>query len=320
MWHPIRPRHELRDIARADGAVGPVIRPGINPHLAPQPQDPPVCWRRRSPISHSISRACPGSQQVFAPVLNPFDRPAGRSAMPQTVLGKSSAKNSPRAPNPPPTSLSIRSIEVSDQVNPSWPRGSCELANGTFAAPSTVNRSAISVPFREDTARPPSAGPGAAASRIIPAGHSLPSRTPIVLTSPFVAAIRDRLRCYPSPRTTVVSRRPRRRADLTTASTVVRSPRAICRQRRLPPSAGLIRQNNRHRLTDIAHLVAGDYRLTQAVSARPSASSRSGTTGMSSPRSSRRDDSMDPRHLLGRRCVDGFLTTPCPIGLRRMTA
>src|SRR5262249_28911689 len=118
-----------------DQSIGTDIGPEIDEHLAAHAEDRAVAAAGDLDLAIRLARMV-HRRQVLAPVLEPADRSAdmARGERDQEVLGI----DSPRAPNPPPTSFSIRSTWAGDR--PSIAARVSRLKNGTFAAPSTVIR------------------------------------------------------------------------------------------------------------------------------------------------------------------------------------
>ena len=72
---PIRPRHELRDVARADRAVGAHIGADIDIGVAAQPEDRAVARAGDLDVAFRLARVVE-RHELLAPVFGPFHRPA----------------------------------------------------------------------------------------------------------------------------------------------------------------------------------------------------------------------------------------------------
>ncbi len=81
---PIRPRHELRDVARADGAVGAHIGAHVDEGVAAQAENGAVARAGDLDVAGRLARVV-DRHQVLAAVLGPFHRAA---AMPRSEGNK----------------------------------------------------------------------------------------------------------------------------------------------------------------------------------------------------------------------------------------
>src|SRR5262249_61128200 len=73
--NPIRTRHELRDVARADRAVGAEVGADVDVDAAAQPEQRAVAAAGNLDVAIHLAGMRHG-EEVLAPVLDPFDRTA----------------------------------------------------------------------------------------------------------------------------------------------------------------------------------------------------------------------------------------------------
>ncbi len=241
---PVGAGHELRDVARADRAVGAHIGADVDIGVAAQPQDGAVARAGDLDIAFRLARVV-HAHQVLAAVLGPFHRPAGHAA-PRTGSG-----------NPPDRTRRARRSRRrrrSRRARPGLPaRPSCfarvrRLKNSTLAAPETVSRPraashSASRPRGSIGERHVPLGSEALAPRI---GRSLERRGGIAahgveLDRQIGARLLEQQRLVPRRHVPVGNRRQRLDLDLDQADRILGNGRAL-------------RQHQRDRLAHIAHL------------------------------------------------------------------
>ena len=144
----IGPGHELRDVARADRAVGPHIGADIGIGVAAQAQDGAVAAAGDLDVAFRLARVL-HRHQVLAAVLRPFHRPPGmpRGERNQKVLRIELAAGAEAAAD-----IVLHELDLAFG-SPSFLASMRRLKNSTLAPPQTVSLPRALVPFRQQAAR-----------------------------------------------------------------------------------------------------------------------------------------------------------------------